>query len=47
MLSWEEILFLPGGRGYRSPCECEVTVEGEIPLDDDSGVLEIRFEKYA
>lgn len=46
VLGWDEIAFLPSGRGYRTPCERKVAIQGEIPLDDDSGVLEIRFEKY-
>ncbi|WP_051376861.1 DUF4123 domain-containing protein [Burkholderia sp. WSM2232] len=45
VLSWDEIAFLPNGTGYRTPCEREVIIEGEVPLDENSGVLEIRFEK--
>ena len=45
VLSWDDISLLPSGRSYRTPCESQVTVEGEMPRDGDSGVLELRFEK--
>jgi hypothetical protein len=45
VLSWDEISLLPSGRSYRTPCESQVAIEGEMPRDGDSGVLELRFEK--
>lgn len=45
-LHWDEVNVLPGGRPYRTYRENDIFIEGEVPPDDHSGVLEIRFEKY-
>lgn len=46
VLHWSDREVLPGGSGFLTPRECEVTVEGEVPPDDYSGLLEVRFGKY-
>ncbi|QBQ97655.1 DUF4123 domain-containing protein [Paraburkholderia pallida] len=46
MLHWDDLDALPSGTTYRTPREREVTVKGDMPLDDGSGLLELRFERY-
>lgn len=45
-LCWDDLETLPGGSILRTPRRSEVTVEGDAPLNDHSGLLEMRFEKY-
>jgi hypothetical protein len=46
-LHWQEPVTFASGRGFASYRERELAVEGEVPLDDRSGLLEIWFGPYA
>jgi len=46
VLHWDDLEVLPTGGILRVPRDHEITVEGELPSDDHSGLLEVRFEQY-
>ena len=46
VLCWDDLEILRGGSILRTPHKSEVTVEGDVPPHDHSGLLEMRFEKY-
>jgi hypothetical protein len=46
VLHWVESTLLQSGRGYRTDYESEISIEGEVPLADGSGLLELWFGVY-
>jgi hypothetical protein len=45
-LAWPELVTLPSGGGFHSYRERDLVVEGDVPLDDRSGLLEIWFGQF-
>jgi Domain of unknown function (DUF4123) len=45
-LHWQELVTLPSGGGFLSYRKRDLVVEGDVPLDDRSGLLEIWFGQF-